>query len=75
MLKFISFNSGSCGNCYFLFTENDGLMIDAGVGTRSLKKFFNEYGIPMTAMLGITHIMEGMAYLVSHGMAHGLAGG
>ncbi len=53
MMKFIAFGSGSSGNCYCLLTENDGLMIDAGVGTRSLKKFFNEYGIPMTAIRNI----------------------
>ncbi len=45
MMRFISLGSGSSGNCYCLFTENDGLMIDAGIGTRLLKKFFNEYGI------------------------------
>ena len=27
-LKFISFGSGSSGNCYFLYTDSDGLMID-----------------------------------------------
>ena len=42
MFKFISFGSGSCGNCYYLYTENDGLLIDVGVGTRSLKKSFGD---------------------------------
>ena len=27
MLKFISFGSGSSGNCYYLYTETDGLII------------------------------------------------
>ena len=35
MLDFISFGSGSSGNCYYLFTETDGLLIDIGVGIRS----------------------------------------
>ena len=26
MLKFISLGSGSSGNCYYLFTEKDGLI-------------------------------------------------
>ena len=26
MLKFISFGSGSSGNCYFLYTEKEGLL-------------------------------------------------
>lgn len=57
MLKFISFGSGSSGNCYLLYTAHDGLMIDIGVGIRSLKKYFNDYGIPMTQMrrVLITH--------------------
>ena len=48
MLKFISFGSGSSGNCYFLYTENDGLLIDVGVGIRTLKKHFREYGLSLT---------------------------
>ena len=57
MLKFISFGSGSSGNCYFLYTDNDGLMIDAGVGVRSLKKHFRDYGLSLTQVrhLLITH--------------------
>ena len=45
MLKFISFGSGSSGNCYFLYTENDGLLIDSGLGIRALKKRFIDYGL------------------------------
>ncbi len=45
MLKFISFGSGSCGNCYYLFTENCGMLIDMGIGIRKLKKEFCDYGL------------------------------
>ncbi len=45
MLRFISFGSGSSGNCYLLTTEQDGLLIDTGVGIRTLKKYFREYGV------------------------------
>ena len=48
MLKFISFGSGSSGNCYYLFTENDGILIDAGVGVRALKKWFSDFGLSMS---------------------------
>ena len=43
-IKFKSFSSGSCGNCYFLgvFSEEDaclgGILLDAGVSPRRLKK-------------------------------------
>ena len=47
MLKFISFGSGSSGNCYYIQTERGGLIIDAGIGLRSLRKFLFEYGIPI----------------------------
>ena len=47
MLRFISFGSGSSGNCYYLYTETDSLIIDAGVGIRSLKKYFRDYGLSL----------------------------
>ena len=57
MLKFISFGSGSSGNSYFLYTDTDGLMIDAGVGVRTLKKHFRDYGLSLAQVhaLFITH--------------------
>lgn len=45
MLKFISIGSGSSGNCYYLQTANDALLIDAGVGVRTLKKHLHDHGI------------------------------
>ena len=45
MLKFISIGSGSSGNCYYLSTGTDGLLIDAGVGIRTLKKHLADNGI------------------------------
>ena len=45
MLRFISFGSGSCGNCYYLDDGTNGLLIDIGVGIRALKKQFGDYGL------------------------------
>lgn len=45
MLNFISFGSGSCGNCYYIYTEHSGLLIDLGVGARTLKKQFSDFGL------------------------------
>lgn len=42
MLRFISFGSGSSGNCYYLFTDTDGILIDTGIGIRTLKKSFKD---------------------------------
>lgn len=47
MLKFISFGSGSSGNCYMLFTDTDALLIDVGVGGRTLKKLFKDRGLSL----------------------------
>ena len=57
MLRFISFGSGSSGNCYYLWTETDSLMIDTGVGIRSLKKYFRDYGLSLSKVhrILITH--------------------
>lgn len=57
MLKFISFGSGSSGNCYYLYTATDGLLIDTGIGTRTLKKYFKDYGLSIASVhnILITH--------------------
>ena len=48
MLKFISFGSGSSGNCYYLATDSDALLIDIGVGLRGLKKDCRNYGVSLS---------------------------
>ncbi len=53
MLRFISFGSGSSGNCYLLQTDNSCLMIDSGVGVRALKRFFHDYGISFSCINNI----------------------
>ena len=57
MLKFICLGSGSSGNSYFLFSENYGLLIDAGIGIRTLKKHFHTYGLSLKQIKAvlITH--------------------
>ena len=42
MVRFMSLSSGSCGNCYYLGTEKNGIVIDAGVSLRRLKKVLQE---------------------------------
>lgn len=57
MLRFISFGSGSSGNCYCLFTGSDGIVIDVGVGIRTLKKHCRDYGVSLSQVhhVLITH--------------------
>lgn len=49
MIRFLSLSSGSCGNCYFLSLEQEGkpqagLIIDAGVSLRAMKKALTAEG-------------------------------
>ncbi len=53
MVKFLSLGSGSSGNCYFLYTETDGLLIDAGVSIRAIKKYFRDYGLSLSHIKNI----------------------
>ncbi|MCD8318207.1 MAG: MBL fold metallo-hydrolase [Paraprevotella sp.] len=57
MLKFMCLGSGSSGNSYFLFSENYGILIDAGIGIRTLKKHFHTYGLSLKQIKAvlITH--------------------
>lgn len=53
MVKFMSLSSGSCGNCYYLGTENGGIIIDAGVSLRRLKKVPQEYDLTMDSFSAV----------------------
>jgi len=56
-VKFISLASGSSGNCYYLGTETYGILIDAGIGIRTIKKVLKDYNILMDSIRAvfITH--------------------
>lgn len=58
----MSFSSGSCGNCYFIALEQDGqhaggVLIDAGVSIRALKKGLeaNGYDLDSFSAILVTH--------------------
>ena len=53
MIKFMSLSSGSCGNCYYLGTENGGIIIDAGVSLRRLKSVLQEYDLTMDSFSAV----------------------
>ncbi len=45
-LRFISLASGSSGNCYYIGTALYGILIDAGIGVRTIRKRLKEAGVP-----------------------------
>lgn len=52
-VRLISLASGSSGNCYFVGTPEYGILIDAGIGSRTIKKRLKEYGIDMSRILAV----------------------
>lgn len=46
-IQFISLASGSSGNCYYLGTDTYGILIDAGIGIRTIKKSLKDYGLSL----------------------------
>lgn len=51
--RFFSLGSGSSGNCYYLGTKEYGILIDAGIGIRSIKKALREYGVSFESIAGV----------------------
>lgn len=56
-IRFLSLASGSSGNCYYLGYGDYGILIDAGIGIRTIKKTLKEFNISMDSIRGvfITH--------------------
>ena len=58
VIRFKSFSSGSCGNCYLLGIEEEGkitsaVLIDAGVSLRRLKKELSADGIDISCIAAV----------------------
>lgn len=51
--KFFSLGSGSSGNCYYLGTNEYGILIDAGVGIRNIQKALREYGVSFDKIIAV----------------------
>lgn len=52
-LTFYSLSSGSSGNCYYLGTSTYGILIDAGIATRSIIKRLKEIHVPLSQIRAI----------------------
>lgn len=68
MLKFISFSSGSSGNCYFLYDGEKGLLIDAGVSLRRVRKSLLENGLGFSAVRCVLLTHDHMDHIRHLGM-------
>ncbi len=52
-LIFRCFASGSSGNCYYLGTRRQGILIDAGISARSIQKCLREMGLDFQNIMGV----------------------
>ncbi|MCR5050291.1 MAG: MBL fold metallo-hydrolase [Paludibacteraceae bacterium] len=52
-LIFRSFASGSSGNCYYLGTRRQGILIDAGISARQIQKCLREMGLDFKNIMGV----------------------
>ena len=52
-ISFLSLASGSSGNCYYLGTPEFGILIDAGIGIRTIKKVLKDHGIEIEKIMAV----------------------
>lgn len=52
-LRFQSFASGSSGNCYFIGNASSGILIDAGIGVRTIRKNLKSMGLDFENIWGV----------------------
>ncbi len=57
MIEFLCLGSGSSGNSYFLRTESNGILIDAGINIKTMRKILREkgYSLEQIDAVFITH--------------------
>lgn len=51
--RLLSLSSGSSGNCYYFGTSTYGILIDAGIGFRTIKKHLREYGVAIETIVAV----------------------
>ncbi|NLA94771.1 MAG: MBL fold metallo-hydrolase [Bacteroidales bacterium] len=56
-IHFMSLSSGSSGNCYYLGTEDYGILIDGGIPVKQIKGYLRDAGIPFerVSAVFVTH--------------------
>lgn len=52
-LRFRAFASGSSGNCYFVGNASMGILIDAGIGVRTIRKHLKDMGMDFPHIWGV----------------------
>ena len=68
MLDFICFGSGSSGNSYLISGKNESVLIDAGIGFRTMKKHILKYCIDISKVKGILITHDHADHVASAGL-------
>jgi len=53
MTRFLSLSSGSNGNCYYLEQGGKAILVDIGIGTRTIKKRLLQYGLSLDSVQAV----------------------
>jgi phosphoribosyl 1,2-cyclic phosphodiesterase len=65
--SFFSLGSGSCGNSYYLGNSRYGILIDAGIGPRIMKKRLAEHGIDFSFIRAVLVTHDHLDHIKSVG--------
>ncbi len=52
-IRFMSLSSGSSGNCYYLGTDENGILIDAGIPVKQIKSILKSVGVPFEKIMAV----------------------
>ncbi|MEG1642912.1 MAG: MBL fold metallo-hydrolase [Bacteroidales bacterium] len=66
-LKFLSLSSGSSGNCYYLGNDKEGLIIDAGISARKIRRILEDNNIDKSTILGLCITHDHSDHIISAG--------
>ena len=52
-IRFMSIGSGSCGNSYYLGVGDYGILIDAGIPSKTIRMALKKEGIPFESVCAV----------------------
>ncbi|HHW81960.1 MAG TPA: MBL fold metallo-hydrolase [Bacteroidales bacterium] len=64
---FFCLSSGSCGNCYFVGNGDYGILIDVGIGVRTIRKRLKEHGYDFEHIRAVLITHDHMDHIKSVG--------
>ncbi|MBP5317810.1 MAG: MBL fold metallo-hydrolase [Paludibacteraceae bacterium] len=67
-MKFCSFASGSSGNCYYIGTETCGILIDAGISVKTIKKQLKNIGVDISRIFAVFVTHDHFDHIASVGV-------